>query len=161
METGTFRSERTGEVFTIRHKTTSILQHHVPSLLSHSQPHSTHRGNKQTKNKNKTKQKTKTNTQTSSQATRFYHHWSNINTSTGTRVIRYFSQQNHSLVSTKCFATEKVHTENTEERHERESVWTRKMSFSCFLLGLICNNSSNKACSLIPSPPPPPPSDHR
>ena len=50
VETGNFRSERTGEVFTIRHKMTlRFPQHLVPSLLRHMQPHPVHWGKKKKK----------------------------------------------------------------------------------------------------------------
>ena len=68
--------------------------------------------------------------------TRFYQHRSNINTNTGTHVTTHFNLHNHTLANMRCVATEKVHTDDTKIRQERESFCNRKMR-TLFLLGLI------------------------
>ena len=118
VETGSFRSERTGEVFTIRHKMTCDSSNIVYLLYCDTCRHTQYIG--ETKN---------------SLRTRFYQHRSNINTNTGTHVTRHFNSQNHTLANMKCLAMEKVHTDDTEKRQERESFWIRKMR-TLFPLGL-------------------------
>ena len=50
--------------------------------------------------------------------------------------ICMFSLQNHTLANMKCLAIERVHTDDTEKRQEREeSFWIRKMR-TLFPLGL-------------------------
>ena len=118
VETGSFRSERTGEVFTIRHKMTCDSSNIVYLLYCDTCRHTQYIG--ETKN---------------SLRTRFYQHRSNINTNTGTHVTRHFNSQNHTLANMKCLAIEKVHTDDTEKRQGRESFWIRKMR-TLFPLGL-------------------------
>ena len=76
VETGSFRSERTGEVFTIRHKMTCDSSNIVYLLYCDTCRHTQYIG--ETKN---------------SLRTRFYQHRSNINTNTGTHVTRHFNSQ--------------------------------------------------------------------
>ena len=83
--------------------------------------------------------------------TRFYRHQSKINTNTGTHATRRFNLQNHTLANCKCLAPERVHTDDTDKRQERESFWIRKMR-TCFLLGLICSSSPNEVFLPVKQP---------
>ena len=118
VETGSFKSERTGERFTIRHRMTCDSSNIVYLLYCDTCSNTQYIG--ETKN---------------SLRTRFYQHRSNINTNTGTHVTRHFNLQNHTLSNMKCLAIERVHTDDTEKRQERESFWIRKMK-TLFPLGL-------------------------
>ena len=94
VETGSVRSERIGEVFTIGHKMTcdsSNIVYYCDTC-------------RQTQNIGETK---------NSLRTKFCQHRSNINTDTDTYVTRHFNSQYHTLANMKCFTTEKVHTDDT------------------------------------------------
>ena len=91
VETENFRSGRTGEVFTIRHKMTFDSANIVYPLHCDTCSHINTLG----------KQKKKNGLKIS-----FCQHGSNINSNTGIHVTRHFSSQNHTLANMKCLATQ-------------------------------------------------------
>ena len=117
VETGNFRSQRTGNVFTVRYRMTCDSSNIVYLFYCDRCSHTQYIG--ETKN---------------SLRTSFYQHRSNINTNTGTHVTRHFSLQNHTLANMKCLATERVHTDDTKERR-RGSLFGFGRWDVCFLLG--------------------------
>ena len=109
-----FRSERTGKVFTIRHRMTSDSSNIVCHLYCDTCSHTQYI--RETKNSLRTTISTQTQALMSPELSPTY------------RTTHLFLQ------------IEKVHTADTEKRQERESFWIWKMR-TLFLLGIICNSS--------------------
>jgi hypothetical protein len=110
VESRTFRSSQTGEVFVVRHRLTCDSANVVYVLYCDTCKHSQYVGETETSLK-----------------TRFYQHRSNINKNVGTHVTTHFNKPNHSLDNMRCMAIEKVHIVSKDGRLEREDFWRKKL----------------------------------
>ena len=107
----TFRSQATGETFTLRDRVSCETSSLVYLLYCDRHcPHSQYVG----RTKNTLKQ-------------RFYVHRTHINKNTGTHVTEHFNQPNHTLQNMKCLVIEKVYSRDVGDMEKRESFWMKKL----------------------------------
>ena len=118
LQTLTFTSSTTGEVFTIREHLSCESTNIVYLLQCDTCKASQYIG--QTKN---------------TLRTRFYLHRTHIKHNTGTHVTRHFNLPNHTLQNMRCVALERVHHLSERARLAREDFWMKKMK-TLFPFGL-------------------------
>ena len=110
IQTQTFQSSQTKEVFTIRHRLTCETTNVIYLLFCDKCDHCQYVGETQNKLK-----------------TRFYLHRSQIKQNAGTLVTKHFNSPGHSLENMKAIAIEKVFSECLEARLKRENFWKKKL----------------------------------
>ena len=113
VETRTFASSRTGELFTIREHFSCQSCNIIYLLFCQKCPHTQYVG--QTKNALKT---------------RFYTHRSDINKNSGnkkTLVTQHFNLPDHCIEDMRCVVLERVFGGTVEARLARESFWINKL----------------------------------
>eukprot|EP00745_Piridium_sociabile_P005366 TRINITY_DN13285_c0_g1_i1.p1 TRINITY_DN13285_c0_g1~~TRINITY_DN13285_c0_g1_i1.p1 ORF type:complete len:744 (-),score=124.94 TRINITY_DN13285_c0_g1_i1:151-2382(-) len=110
VETASFRSNQTGETFTIRRRFSCTTTNLVYLLFCDTCPNAQYVG--QTKN---------------TLYTRFTQHRSDIRRETGTLVTQHFGQPSHTLSNLKCVVIERVNSDTVTARLKRESFWMCKL----------------------------------
>ena len=110
IQTQTFQSSQTKEVFTIRHRLTCETTNVIYLLFCDKCDHCQYVGETQNKLK-----------------TRFYLHRSQIKQNAGTLVTKHFNSPGHALENMKAIAIEKVFSECLEARLKRENFWKKKL----------------------------------
>jgi peptide-methionine (R)-S-oxide reductase len=116
VEATTFRSDNTGELFTIRDSLDCESSNIIYMLYCDSCTQAQYIGETQNTLKD-----------------RFYKHRCHIRNKSGfcVNVVDHFNQSGHSVQNMKCIIIEKVYTQTREARIKRERFWQQKMQTMC------------------------------